>query len=155
MHTQPEIALISKTRDDESFLLDLFYEARADEFLALGLPRPALEQLLSMQFRVQAMGYASQFPNAEDKVIWSADRRVGRLQFFTELVGARTCCRPTPAPLTSLQQPRTLVAFRRLLEAMRPLGVYGSCFFNFVLTSGVRLHDESLSLVGTMLSSCR
>jgi len=77
--TQPEIVLTSKTQDDESFLLDLFYETRAEEFLPLGLPRPALEQLLSMQFRAQAMGYASQFPNADDKVIWSDGHRVGRL----------------------------------------------------------------------------
>ena len=79
MSTPPEIVLISKTQDDESFLLDLFYETRADEFLPLGLPRPALEQLLSMQFRAQAMGYASQFPNADDKLIWSGGRQVGRL----------------------------------------------------------------------------
>jgi ribosomal protein S18 acetylase RimI-like enzyme len=78
VNTQPEIVLISRTQDDESFLADLFYEARAHEFLPLGLPRPALEQLLSMQFRAQAMGYASQFPNADDKVIWSGGSRVGR-----------------------------------------------------------------------------
>jgi len=79
VNTQSEIVLIPKTQDDESFLLDLFYEVRADEFLPLGLARPALEQLLSMQFRAQAMGYGSQFPNADDKVIWSGGRRVGRL----------------------------------------------------------------------------
>jgi ribosomal protein S18 acetylase RimI-like enzyme len=79
VNPQPEIVLISKTQDDESFLLDLFYEARADEFLPLGLPKSALEQLLSMQFRAQAVGYASQFPNADDKVVWSDGSRVGRL----------------------------------------------------------------------------
>ena len=79
MAMQPEIVLMSKTQDDESFLLNLFYESRADEFLPLGLPQAALEQLLSMQFRAQAMGYASQFPNADDNVIWSDGRRAGRL----------------------------------------------------------------------------
>jgi ribosomal protein S18 acetylase RimI-like enzyme len=79
VNTQPEIVLISRTEDDESFLAALFNESRAGEFLPLGLPAPALEQLLTMQFRAQNMSYASQFPNGDDRVIWSGDSRVGRL----------------------------------------------------------------------------
>jgi GNAT superfamily N-acetyltransferase len=67
------------TFEDATLLGDLFREVRAVEFIPLGLPEPALHQLLDMQFRAQSLGYAAQFPNAADNIVWVDGEPVGRL----------------------------------------------------------------------------
>jgi GNAT superfamily N-acetyltransferase len=71
--------LTPATSEDGPFLATLFNEVRAPEFAPLGLPAPALEQLLAMQLRAQIMGYTSQFPHAEDKIVWIGEERAGRI----------------------------------------------------------------------------
>jgi GNAT superfamily N-acetyltransferase len=67
------------TTEDQSFLSELFNNVRSVEFAPLGLPEPALAQLLAMQFRAQQSGYAAQFPQAVDRILWSGSTRIGRL----------------------------------------------------------------------------
>lgn len=67
------------TPEDQAFLSELFNEVRSVEFAPLGLPQPALEQLLGMQFRAQQSGYAAQFPQAVDWILWSGANRIGRM----------------------------------------------------------------------------
>ena len=67
------------TPEDQGFLSELFNEVRSVEFAPLGLPQPALEQLLGMQFRAQQSGYAAQFPQAVDWILWSGANRIGRM----------------------------------------------------------------------------
>ena len=74
-----DFTLTPVSSEDESFLVALFSDVRAPEFAPLGLPAPALEQLLAMQMQAQRMGYASQFPHAEDKIIWIGRERAGRM----------------------------------------------------------------------------
>ena len=67
------------TTDDQAFLSELFSDVRSVEFAPLGLPEQALTQLLAMQFRAQQSGYAAQFPQAVDRILWSGTTRIGRL----------------------------------------------------------------------------
>ncbi len=67
------------TPEDQGFLSELFNEIRSVEFAPLGLPQLALEQLLGMQFRAQQSGYAAQFPQAVDRILWSGKTRIGRM----------------------------------------------------------------------------
>jgi len=67
------------TPEDQVFLSELFNEIRSVEFAPLGLPQPALDQLLGMQFRAQQSGYAAQFPQAVDRILWSGKTRIGRM----------------------------------------------------------------------------
>lgn len=71
--------LLPSVDQDEPFLKELYFEVRKPEFLPLGLPDPALAQLLEMQYRAQKSGYAQQFPNLESSVIWVGPYRVGRV----------------------------------------------------------------------------
>jgi GNAT superfamily N-acetyltransferase len=74
-----DFSLAPASSEDEPFLAALFNDVRAVEFAPLGLPASALEQLLTMQMQAQRMGYASQFPHAEDKIIWLGQERAGRM----------------------------------------------------------------------------
>ena len=67
------------TPEDQAFLSELFNDVRSVEFAPLGLPQPALAQLLGMQFRAQQSGYAAQFPQAVDRILWSGATRIGRM----------------------------------------------------------------------------
>jgi GNAT superfamily N-acetyltransferase len=64
---------------DEVFLEQLFHHCQAPEFAPLGLPAPALQQLLAMQYRGRNMTYRENFPDADDKVLWVEGERAGRL----------------------------------------------------------------------------
>ncbi|MES2391202.1 MAG: GNAT family N-acetyltransferase [Acidobacteriota bacterium] len=70
-----------KTRrpDDLPFIESVFFETKAPEFAPLGLPAPALQQLLRMQFQAQCQGYAAQYPNAQDHVVVLDDEPIGRM----------------------------------------------------------------------------
>ena len=67
------------TPEDQEFLSELFNDVRSVEFAPLGLPQAALAQLLGMQFRAQQSGYAAQFPQAVDRILWSGKTRIGRM----------------------------------------------------------------------------
>jgi len=79
-----EYRLLPLTEQDEPFLKELYFEIRKPEFLPLGLPEPALAQLLEMQYRAQKSGYAQQFPNLESLVVWVGPYRVGRMLVSAE-----------------------------------------------------------------------
>ena len=64
---------------DEAFVVRLFKTARADDFATAGMPPAALEVLLEQQFRAQAAGYATQFPDAATLVVLHRDEPIGRL----------------------------------------------------------------------------
>ncbi len=72
------VQLFPATPGDTAFLGELFRQVRAPEFASLGLPAPALEQLLEMQWRAQRSGHAAQFPDADDAIVWAGDERAGR-----------------------------------------------------------------------------
>lgn len=57
----------------------LYRTSRAEEFAAAGLPPAALDALLEQQYRAQAQGYATQFPDAVFLIILHRDEPVGRL----------------------------------------------------------------------------
>jgi ribosomal protein S18 acetylase RimI-like enzyme len=57
----------------------LYKTTRAGDFTTAGLPQAALERLLEQQFRAQAAGYASQFPDAVSLIVLRRDEPVGRL----------------------------------------------------------------------------
>ena len=67
------------TPEDQAFLSELFNNVRSVEFAPLALPEQALTQLLAMQFRAQQSGYAAQFPQAVDRILWSGTTRIGHL----------------------------------------------------------------------------
>jgi ribosomal protein S18 acetylase RimI-like enzyme len=75
----PATLLRLATVSDEPFVRHLFDTARAGDFAAAGLPEAALELLLAQQFRVQAAGYAAQFPDAMSLIVLHRDAPVGRL----------------------------------------------------------------------------
>jgi GNAT superfamily N-acetyltransferase len=74
-----EYRIQAATEEDEPFLKELFFDARAAEFAPLRLPEPALAQLMEMQYRAQKSGYAQQFPAAESSIVWMGPYRVGRM----------------------------------------------------------------------------
>ena len=73
------VSLRAVTADDRHFLASLFHEVRRAEFAPLGLAEPMLMQLLEMQHRGQIAGYAGQFPEASDRIVWQGEERAGRL----------------------------------------------------------------------------
>ena len=74
-----QLALTPANPSDNPFLKDLFCHVRAPEFSALQLPPTALNQLLDMQYRAQKLGYAGQFPSAEDAIVRIDGQPAGRL----------------------------------------------------------------------------
>jgi ribosomal protein S18 acetylase RimI-like enzyme len=74
-----DFVLSRATAEDDAFLAKLFHDVHAAEFAPLGLPENALAQLLNMQFRGQRGGYAAQFPQAVDEILWIGSVRAGRV----------------------------------------------------------------------------
>jgi len=74
-----DFVLSPATAEDEVFLAQLFHDVHAAEFAPLGLPGPALAQLLDMQLRGQRSGYAAQFPKAVDEIVWVGPEPAGRV----------------------------------------------------------------------------
>ncbi|WP_263385227.1 GNAT family N-acetyltransferase [Granulicella arctica] len=65
--------------EDALFLEVLFRDVHEPEFAPLQLPPQALAQLIAMQFRAQSLGYASQYPDAQDHIVIVGDEAAGRL----------------------------------------------------------------------------
>jgi GNAT superfamily N-acetyltransferase len=74
-----EYRLSLASQDDEAFLKELFFDARAAEFLPLHLAEAALQQLMDMQYRVQKSSYELQFPDAQNSIVWVGPYRVGHM----------------------------------------------------------------------------
>ena len=74
-----DVELRAATPADDEFLDQLYADVHAAEFAPLGLPAPALTQLLQMQSRAQRIGYATQYPAAESSIIWAGPYPIGRL----------------------------------------------------------------------------
>lgn len=64
---------------DESFLRDLFFDVRRDEFESAGLPEPALNALLTMQHTAQKRSYELNYPDAKNSIIEFENEKIGRL----------------------------------------------------------------------------
>ena len=69
--------LQAATPQDDSFLADLFYDARAPEFASL--PAAVSGPLLEMQQLAQIRAYAEKFPAAVNQIVWIEGERAGRL----------------------------------------------------------------------------
>jgi len=118
-----QLALTPSTPTDEPFLQDLFRQVRAPEFAAL--PEPARSQILDMQYRVRKMGYAAQFPSAEDSIITVDGISAGRL-------------------LLARLATEIHVVDIALLDSYRNQGIGGTLLRN--LTEEVRAGNKVLSL---------
>ena len=64
--------------DDESFLLQLYRDTRAEEIAAWGWDEAQQQAFLSMQFRARTLSYSA-YPNTEHSIILEAERPIGRL----------------------------------------------------------------------------
>jgi GNAT superfamily N-acetyltransferase len=73
------IDLQSVRAEDEAFLLELYASTRADEMALVGWDKPQQESFLRMQFNAQRSSYATQFPNADYRIIVHDGRLAGRL----------------------------------------------------------------------------
>ncbi len=74
-----EIELRPARAEDEGFLQELYAEIDGGELAAAGLPAAVLQPMLAMQYRARPMGYAAQYPRAENSIVWSAGRSLGRV----------------------------------------------------------------------------
>jgi len=63
---------------DEDFLLELYIETRAEEFVSIGWDKQQLGQFLGMQYQMQVGSYKMQHPNARHFLI-ICGQRIGRL----------------------------------------------------------------------------
>ncbi len=67
------------TPADERFLIELFMDVRGDELRLAGLPEAQVEQLLMMQYNAQKSSYSGNYPNADNFIIESQGKPVGRM----------------------------------------------------------------------------
>jgi GNAT superfamily N-acetyltransferase len=83
MQVRPAVAVAVGDRPvqafDEAFLRRIFIADRLPEFLAAGLPPAQAEVVLADQFRLQCIGYGSDFPRAEHRILLWKGQPVGRL----------------------------------------------------------------------------
>ncbi len=67
------------TRDDFTFLRELYRSFRIDEFASLGWPAEQLRAFLDHQFDLQHRGYVASFPRADFLLILRENTPAGRL----------------------------------------------------------------------------
>jgi RimJ/RimL family protein N-acetyltransferase len=67
------------TRDDLTFLRELYCSLRIDEFASLGLPAEQLRVFLDHQFDLQHRSYVTTFPQADFLLILRENTPAGRL----------------------------------------------------------------------------
>lgn len=70
-----ELRIRPEAEDDRAFLKSLYVSTR-DDLLQLGLPEALLDNLMSMQFDAQQMGYRQQYPAADFSIIERNDHPV-------------------------------------------------------------------------------
>lgn len=72
------LSLRNASPEDETFLKELFFDVRGDEFAIAGLPAAQFESLLSMQYAAQKKSYEAGFPSAVHSIIEFDGKRIGR-----------------------------------------------------------------------------
>jgi ribosomal protein S18 acetylase RimI-like enzyme len=65
------------TPQDEALLFRLFAEDRADQLAAAGIPELQMQKLVEMQYRGQRTTYAARYPQAENRILITADSTPG------------------------------------------------------------------------------
>ena len=65
--------------DDTNFLYQIYASTRVEEMARTGWDEATVEQFLRFQFNLQHIQYHQKFPNASFNIIYSGDRRAGRL----------------------------------------------------------------------------
>lgn len=79
MYTLAEpLALRVVGPDDQGFLDALYASSRAD-LRAMGTDAGFVEQLIRMQQRIQTMGFAQHYPDAQHWIVLQHDKAIGRL----------------------------------------------------------------------------
>jgi ribosomal protein S18 acetylase RimI-like enzyme len=79
MNTTASLATRPPAPEDESFLFKLYASTRAREWALLDRPEAEKEELMEMQFRLQAASYTSGFPNSEHSIVLVDDAPAGRI----------------------------------------------------------------------------
>jgi ribosomal protein S18 acetylase RimI-like enzyme len=74
-----DVSLRPVREDDADFLYRLYASTRQAEMAAWGWDKAQQNFFIQMQFRAQRMGYASEFPDAEHRVILVDDEPAGRV----------------------------------------------------------------------------
>lgn len=72
------IHLLTKTDQDEPFLLQLYCNIRADEFSSWPMPEEQKSFLMQMQYNMQKQQYDQQLSYRRYDVIWHDEQRIGR-----------------------------------------------------------------------------
>jgi ribosomal protein S18 acetylase RimI-like enzyme len=65
------------TPQDEAFLFRLFAEDSADQLAASGIPELQVQKLVEMQYRGRRTTYAARYPQAENRILITADGKAG------------------------------------------------------------------------------
>ena len=73
------LTLRDATAADESFLRDLFAATRRDELAALAADSEQAEHFIDSQFKIQQQIYRLRYPQAQNKIILSANEPIGRI----------------------------------------------------------------------------
>lgn len=73
------LSLRTARSEDEAFLYRLYASTRMQEMAAWGWDPAQQDAFLRMQFRAQRQGYASEYPDADHRVILADQEPVGRL----------------------------------------------------------------------------
>jgi ribosomal protein S18 acetylase RimI-like enzyme len=74
-----QIGLRSAVAEDQSFLFELYCSTRAEEVALWGWDAAQQEAFLGMQFKAQRQGYATEYPDAEHRIILVDGREAGRI----------------------------------------------------------------------------
>lgn len=74
---------------DEEFLYRVFVAVHGLRFASLPLPKPTLDNLLSLQFRGQQSSYRAQYPNGCEYIVTQGEECVGSLLLATSAAEVR------------------------------------------------------------------
>lgn len=72
------------SRDDQSFLFQLYASTRQEELSAFGWTAVQQEAFLRMQFNAQQQWYGMAYPGADHQIILVEEKPVGRILVFRE-----------------------------------------------------------------------
>lgn len=73
------IKLLTAKKDDTSFIKELFFQVKSQEFIRFHWDKTLLESLLEIQYNAQQKSYEQQFPDAETFIVFFEKNRVGKL----------------------------------------------------------------------------
>ena len=75
----PEVSLRPATAADHDFLLAVFSSTRADELQALAWNPIQAQAFINIQFNAQQQSYRSNYPSAENNIIFLGEEPIGRI----------------------------------------------------------------------------